>query len=124
MEKRQVDAARKEAEAAYLIYANLKATYKEAEKDWLKKSRRFKAFDYELAQTDGRLKKIPPGGERKEKKQPELSLEQLKEIATRLGVGITVEEDNTVVEEERIEEAFNEENNITSESEHNMEEIY
>lgn len=103
MNKETVDAARKEAEDSYLIYANLKATYQEAEQDWLKKSRRFRDFDYQLALVDGRLKKIPPASDkvRKEKKQPELTLEQLKSIAATLGVNITIEEPEEISEEVR-----------------------
>lgn len=92
MDKETVDSCRKEAEAAYTIYHEIEGRYLIAQADYLKKSRRFRSFDYELALTDGRLKVIPPGGERKEKKQPELTLEQLKNIAATLGVNITVEE--------------------------------
>jgi hypothetical protein len=99
MDKETVDLARKESEEAYLIYANLKATYLSAEQDWLKKSRRFKDFDYQLALVDGRLKKIPSGGEHKEKKQPELTLEQLKSVIAKLGVNLVIEEPQEIIEE-------------------------
>ncbi|MBE3140252.1 MAG: hypothetical protein IMZ53_06685, partial [Thermoplasmata archaeon] len=56
-------------------------------------------LDYQLALTDGRLKKIPAQGEHKEKKQPELTLDQLKSIAETLGVNITIEEPQEVSEE-------------------------
>lgn len=110
MDQETVNRVRKEAEEAYLIYANLKEQYLSAEKDWLKKSRRFKAFDYELAQTDGRLKKIKTTDDgRKTKKQPELTLDQLQAIAAKLGVNITVNEPeetdqetiNAIMEEEQ-----------------------
>jgi hypothetical protein len=91
MTKEEVDKARKESEEAYIKYANIKAIYIDAEKDWLKKSRRFKDFDYQLALTDGRYKKLPPIAERKPKKQPELTLEQLQAIAAKLGVNISIE---------------------------------
>lgn len=100
MDQETVNRCRKEAEESYLVYANLKEQYLEAEKDWLKKSRRFRSFDYELALTDGRLKKIPSGGEKKVKKAPELTLEQLKSIAATLGVSISVEEPETVSTQE------------------------
>lgn len=100
MDKETVDRCRKESEEAYLIYSNLKEQYLEAERDWLKKSRRFRNFDYQLALTDGRLKKIPPGGEKKEKKAPELTLEQLQTIAAKLGVNISV--DQPAMESEEI----------------------
>jgi hypothetical protein len=90
--KWQVDEARKIADKAYLTYSNLKTLYLEAEKDWIAKANKFKALDYQLAEIDGRLKKIPPSAERKTKKQPELTLEQLQAIAAKLGVSITVEE--------------------------------
>ena len=105
----QVNELRKEAEEAYLKYANLKETFTQAEQEWMKKSRRFKDFDYKLALTDGRLKKVPPGGEKKVKKQPELTPEQLKSIAATLGVNITVEE--PIEESAEIEEINEEEAN-------------
>jgi hypothetical protein len=103
VDKETVDRCRKESEEAYLVYANLKTQYLEAEKDWLKKSRRFRDFDYQLALVDGRLKKIPPGGEKKEKRAPELTLEQLQSIAAKLGVSISVDQP-AMESEEVIEE--------------------
>jgi hypothetical protein len=87
-----------------------------AQADYLKKSRRYRSFDYELALTDGRLKKIPPGGEKKEKKQLELTLGQLKSIAETLGVNITIEEPEEELEipTEILEEDHKE--NLTSNS--------
>jgi hypothetical protein len=92
--KQQVDEARKLSDEAYLTYSNLKALYQEAEQKWLKASQTFKKLDYKLAETDGRLKKLAPAGdkERKTQKQPELTLTQLQAIAAKLGVSITVEE--------------------------------
>jgi len=91
--QRQVDAARKEAEEAYVTYANLKAQMNIAEADWLKKSRRFKNLDYQLAEIDGRLKKIASADkEKKPTKVPELTIDQLKSIADKLGFSITIEE--------------------------------
>jgi|GEM_PF-1891605 len=113
-----VNKARKEAEEAYLVYANLKQQYLMAENDWLKKSRRFKNFDYQLAEVDGRLKRISSADgskERKQKKQPELTLDQLQTIAAKLGVNITIEEPeetdqetiNAIMEEEANEDRSN-----------------
>jgi hypothetical protein len=85
MEKWKVDDARKEASEAYIKMSLLKDAALKAEADYLKKLNRFRSYDYELAQTDGRLKKLPPQGERKTKKQPELSLDQLRVIAEKLG---------------------------------------
>ena len=93
MTKEIVDQARKEAEVAYTKYALLKEAYVKAENDYLHKSRRFQNFDRELAETDGRLKKLPPQGQRKEKKQPELTVDQLRKIAATLGINIAVDED-------------------------------
>lgn len=93
MDKLTVDQARKEAEAAYTKFALLKDAYLKAEDDYLHKSRKFQNFDYELAQTDGRLKKLPPQGQRKEKKPPELTVDQLRKIAATLGINIAVDED-------------------------------
>jgi hypothetical protein len=114
MDKSTVDQAKKEAEEAYTKLALLKDAYFKAESDYIKKLSRFRNFDYELAQTDGRLKKIPAQGERKVKKQPELTLDQLKAIAENLGFDLTSinepEEENeevieALVEEEKINEA-------------------
>ena len=103
----QVNEVRKEAEKAYTKFALLKDAYKKAEKEYLTKLNIFKKLDYELAEIDGRLKRIPPVAERKEKKQPELTLEQLQTIAAKLGVNITVEEatKELIIEEEIKEES-------------------
>ena len=98
----QVNELRREAEKAYLIYANLKEQYLSAEKDWLKKSRRFRDADYKKALVDGRLRRIESVS-RKETKSPELSLEQIKAIADKLGINITIENteeiDDTIAED-------------------------
>jgi len=99
----QVNELRKEAEKAYLIYANLKEQYLSAEKDWLKKSHRFRDADYKKALVDGRLRRIESVLRIKETKSPELSLEQIKTIANKLGINITIENteeiDNTIAED-------------------------
>ena len=100
MDKETVDKAREEAEQAWTKFSLLKDAYIKAESDYIKKLSRFKNFDYELAQVDGRLKKVPPSGERKPKKQAELTLDQLKSIAATLGVNISVEEPEEEFEEE------------------------
>ena len=94
MTKETVDQARKEAGDAYSRLQKLKPLYEAAERDYLNKSRVFQDLDYQLALTDGRLKKIPSPSDKvtKEKKQPELTLDQLKSIAATLGVNITIEE--------------------------------
>lgn len=98
----QVNEMRREAELAYVTYSELKALCQSAEMDWLKKSRRFKDADYKLALVDGRLKKISSNQAKKETKPPVLTLEQLKNIATVLGVSITVDE--PIMESEEIME--------------------
>lgn len=103
MDKETVERAQREAEDAYTKLALLKEAYFKAESDYIKKVSRFRNFDYELAQTDGRLKKLKPQGERKEKKQPELTLEQLKSIAAKLGFNLNNIEE---VEEEKTDEEF------------------
>ena len=112
MDKSTVDQARKEAEEAYTKVSLLKDAYWKAEADYEKKVSRFRNFDYELAQTDGRLKKLPSQGERKVKKQPELTLDQLKDIATKLGFDLTTisepEEDNEEAIQAMMEEECNE----------------
>lgn len=105
----QVNELRREADLAYLVYANIKEQYQSAETDWLKKSRRFKDADYKLALVDGRLKKIASTQPKKLKEPPTLTLEQLKSIAATLGVSITVEEpeENEEVIETIAEETSN-----------------
>ena len=93
MDKETVDQARKEAEVAYTKFKVLKDAYLKAENDYLHKLRRFQNFDHELAEVDGRLKKLPPQGQRKEKKPPELTVDQLRKIAATLGINIDVDED-------------------------------
>jgi hypothetical protein len=101
--KQQVDTAREEAEHAYTKYHLLKEAFLKAEKEYLDKVKKFKKLDYELAEIDGRLKKIPSASskERKMQKQPELSLDQLKAIAERLGFDLSageIEDSEEVVE--------------------------
>jgi hypothetical protein len=114
MDKETVERAKKESDEAYLVYSNLKAQYQEAEKDWLKKSRRFQDFDYQLALVDGRFKKLPPAGECKQKKEPELSLDQIKTIATNLGINISVETD--LSDKDAVDSIMEEDNEQSMES--------
>ena len=111
MDKETVDQARKGAEEAWTKFSLLKDAFLKAETDYVKKVNRFRNFDYELAQIDGRLKKIPPTQKREPKKQPELTLDQLKTIAAKLGVNISVEEP-----EEESEEMQEMEEEITNET--------
>jgi hypothetical protein len=111
MDKETVDRCRKEADAAYLVYREAKRVFEEAQFDYLKKVRRFRSFDYELALKDGRLKKIPPSGIPKEKKKQPLTIEQLKNIAEKLGINlsaITAKPDSEITE-------ILEENNVQEE---------
>ena len=102
-----VESLRKEAEIAYTKYLLLKDSANKAEKDYLKKSQRFRELDYQLALVDGRLKKVQPKVETKKKKMPELSLEQLREIAITLGVKIPVETlDEELEDDEEQEPVF------------------
>jgi hypothetical protein len=85
MDKETVDRARREADESYAIFKRLKQQFHEAEDDYLKKYRRFQAFDRELAMTDGRYKVIPP----KQKapiKEVSLTLEQIQNIANILSI--------------------------------------
>jgi len=88
--KEAVEQAKKEAGIAYQKYSLLKECYTKAEKDYFEKSQRFQSMDHELALTDGRLQKIPSAthGERKQTKKPELTLDQLKSIAEKLGFNL------------------------------------
>jgi len=94
VDKPTVDQLRKEAEESWTKLSLLKDAFYKAESDYIKKLNKFKEADYELAKTDGRLKKLPPSesAKRKTQKQPELSLDQLKVIADKLGVKLTIEE--------------------------------
>lgn len=89
LSKEHVLELQKEAEASYIAYLTTKDAYDKASEEYLKKSRRFKEADYQLALVDGRLKKIPSVGEKKEKKQPEITIEQLTEIAEKLGIQVS-----------------------------------
>ena len=100
MDRETVDRTRREAEKAWTKLSILKDAYFKARADYIKKLSRFKNFDHELALTDGRLKKIPARGERKQKKQPELTMEQLRSIAATLGVNISAENEEPETEEE------------------------
>ncbi len=101
MDKQTVDQARKEAEEAYVKFSLLRDAFIKAETNYFKKLRQFKDMDYVLALTDGRLKKIPTGEKGREtKKQPELTLDQLKSIAAKLGVNISVEEPEEELDDE------------------------
>jgi len=91
MDKETVAQARKESNEAYLIYTTLKIPYLKAEENWLKKLHRFKEFDYQLALTDGRFKRISFGRKCKEKKPPELTMRQLKNIIEKLNIDMSIE---------------------------------
>ena len=98
MDKETVDAARVDAERAYVIYTNLKKQFEEAQLTYIRLSRKFQDYDHCLALTDGRLKVIPPTV-RKEKKPPELTLAQIIELASKLGINIS--EDKEEEEDEK-----------------------
>lgn len=104
MDQETVDRVRKEAEGAYEVYIVAKKIYEDAANHYMKLNRRFQAFDYELALTDGRLKVIKtvtPKGV----KPATLSLEQLQKIAEALGIKLDPEqEDNPSIEEEEEDE--------------------
>ena len=102
--KEFVEGLRKEAETAYTKYLLLKDSTEKAEREYLKKSQRFRELDYQLALVDGRLKKVQPKVETKKKKIPQLSLEQIKEVAIMLGIKLPIE-----VHDEEIEELENQE---------------
>jgi NADH dehydrogenase/NADH:ubiquinone oxidoreductase subunit G len=105
--KEFVEGLRKEAETAYTKYLLLKDSTEKAEREYLKKSQRFRDLDYQLALVDGRLKKVQPKVETKKKKIPKLSLEQLREIAITLGVKIPVETlDEELEDDEEQEPVF------------------
>jgi len=84
--KEQVEEAKKAAGIAYTKYKLLSDAFRAAEREYFEKSKEFQKLDYDLAMTDGRLKKVQPGesGTRR-RKQPELTLDQLKAIAEKLG---------------------------------------
>lgn len=98
MNKETVDRCRKDAEAAYIVYHELEIRYLAAQVDYLKKRKRFQAFDYELALTDGRLKKIPE--HQRQKKKKELTLIDVQRIAEILGVNLTEEKEDESKEED------------------------
>ena len=87
--RKVVSEARKVVEASFIKMSLLKDAFYKSEKDYIKKLEQFKTMDYELALKDGRFKKLPSQGERKEKKQPQLTLDQLKSIAEKLGFDLS-----------------------------------
>ena len=89
--KETVDNYHKECEKAYQKMRIAKAIYEDALADYLKKSRRFRDLDYKLALTDGRLKKVE-AKQTKQSKPAELTLDQIKEIAQKLGININSDE--------------------------------
>jgi hypothetical protein len=110
VDKETVDIAQKEAELAYQKFSLLKDAYFKAEADYIKKNSRFRNFDYQLALTDGRLKKLPPQRTKKVKKQPELTIEQLRSIAEKLGFNLNdIEEPEEEMGEESVEDLLKEE---------------
>ena len=104
--KARVEEAKKEAGTAYQKYSLLKDVYLKAEKEYFEKSRAFQALDYKLALEDGRLKKVPPSasGLRKTKK-PELTLDQLRAIAEKLGFDLSeIDKDEKAEEIEEVDD--------------------
>jgi hypothetical protein len=94
----QVNEARKLAECAYTKYHLLKDAYLKAESEYHNKLKTFKKLDYQLAEIDGRLKKIPSNASTKQNPvNPELTLQQLYSIAEKLGISISEDmiEDNS-----------------------------
>lgn len=101
--KKETLEARQKAGESYKRFLILQPLYQAAERDYLRKSKIFQDLDYQLALLDGRLKKIPSPSDReqKQKKQPELTLEQLKSIAEKLGFDLTtIEEPEEELNEE------------------------
>lgn len=88
MDKETVDGLRTETERLYTKYHLLKDLAEKAEKEYLKKSAEFKKADYKLAEEDGRLKKIPASGKKGKREPIELTLDQLKSIAEKLGIDL------------------------------------
>lgn len=92
MDKESVAIAHRQAEVAYQQLQLAKGVYEHAEKEWLKASRRFRDYDYQLAKTDGRLKVLPPSERGEKKTKPvELSIEQILRIAEKLGINLNSE---------------------------------
>jgi len=92
MDKEIVAQAKREAEEAYSIYINIKKDYLSAESDWVKKLEKFKKLDYQLALTDGRFKRYSfkeyKQKEYKQKEPPNLTLEQIQGILSKLGINL------------------------------------
>ena len=86
-------AAKLEASAAYTKYAEVKKIYDQAEREWVSAQKEFEQLDYQLALIDGRRTILPPQvSGKKVAKQPMLTLEQIKEIAKKLGIQVSVDE--------------------------------
>ncbi len=96
--KEEVDETKKEVQTFYNAYLIIKVAHDRAYDKWIKSRAKFESLDYQLALTDGRFKVVPSPEKRKEKKQPELTMEQIKEIAEKLGIVISIEEPEEEVE--------------------------
>lgn len=88
--KDEVTNAQKDAEAAYLHMIAMKGFYEASYQVWMKKKNKFANLDRQLAETDGRLKVLPPKehSQKKPKKPIELSLDDIKALCERLGVKV------------------------------------
>lgn len=97
------DLANQEAGKAYRKLNLLKDIYEKAQSDYCVKSKRFHELDYQLSLIDGRLEKLPPAKSgQKVQKTPELTMDQLKKIAEKLGIAIPIEtvEEELILDEE------------------------
>lgn len=123
MDKQLVYKAQKEAEDAWVHYRMMEDCTKKALSDYNAKLIVFRKLDKELAAEDGRLIKLPSAGEgkRKPQKPAELTLDQIKEIAKRLGVSVV--EDEEIINEELTELVEEFENERKEDSEDEQEEI-
>ena len=99
----ELDKARLELEAAYShlkevenIFTEAKCNFEKAKEEWEERRRIYRKADYESALVDGRMNKVSEKSRVKKTFIPEdltqeFSLQQLEEIAKKLGVSISVE---------------------------------
>jgi|MudIll2142460700_1097286.scaffolds.fasta_scaffold526650_2 chromosome segregation ATPase len=71
-------------------YHSLEPLFRQIEDKWLKDKETYRVADYRLAEVDGRLERIQAaaanGKSKKKEKTPDLTEEQIVELAKRLGI--------------------------------------
>ena len=92
--KGQLDYVHKKLRKAHEKLKESREIYQKYEREWSRLRKRFEELDYELATMDGRFKVLPSQGSEKGKRKttvPDLSKDQVMEIARKLNVKVDIE---------------------------------